>query len=249
MTKDTIFKNQQDTIEAFTFDHNVANVFDDMIVRSVPFYQEIQNATIALTKSLLQNTKTTIYDIGCSTGTTILGLASELSESEITYIGIDNSPAMIDVANQKLESSSISDQQKNNITFVVSDMFTHDYDNASIVILNYTLQFSPPEKRKVLLSKIYQSLIPNGALVMTEKVAAKNEILENLITEMYYSFKKLNGYSELEISQKRTALENVLIPLSLEDNLQLLKQAGFTEIELFLKWYAFSSFLAIKNNL
>jgi tRNA (cmo5U34)-methyltransferase len=242
MGKDTIFSTPVSDSKVFTFDKEVANVFDDMIVRSVPMYHEIQGATTRLIVKLCKP-DTNIYDLGCSTGNTLISLADEILDPSTKIIGIDNSPDMLEICKSKLIRLRALDR----VELQEADILTFTPNNASAIILNYTLQFAPPEQRLVILKRCYQGLIPNGTLILSEKVIHQEPKLQSLFTDLYYDFKRRNGYSELEISQKRTALENVMVPLSTEENIALLKQAGFSRVELYLKWHCFSTFVAIKD--
>ena len=219
----------------------MARVFDDMLQRSVPMYQECQELAV---RWCAQYTKsfTSIYDLGCSTGSLLIKLAKTLEPSaNIKLIGVDNSSAMLKKAEEVLKSSPlpfelVEENLNNNLTIA----------NASVVVLNYTLQFVQPENRVSILKNIYNGLIPGGSLVLIEKI--KNEVpeLNNTFIKFHHQFKEQKGYSKLEISQKREALENVLIPLTIKENSNLLNSAGFLTVDLFFKWNNFAGFIALK---
>lgn len=234
MKKDTIFRTKLKSIPPFQFDEKVAKVFDNMVSRSVPFYEE----TIFLIGDILKNQKRKlmIYDLGCSTGTTIHYLDKHLTGA--SFIGIDNSPAMIEKAKKKLK--------KCNAELLVADINEVDFKKCDAVIMNYTLQFLPVKKRALLLKKIYHSLRPGGIFILSEKLIAKDSLINDLLVELYYEFKERNGYSKLEIAQKREALLNFLVPLTQEHQLKAIKGAGFKKSELIFRWYNFSTFIGIK---
>jgi tRNA (cmo5U34)-methyltransferase len=127
------------------------------------------------------------------------------------------------------------------------DMGQYSFENAEIVILNYTLQFLKKERRLELLSKIYEALPKGGVIIISEKITVEDQDFEELITDLYYDFKRRNGYSELEISQKREALENVLEPISPDKQLQMIQQAGFEKTDMLFRWYNFASYVGFKQ--
>ncbi len=236
--KDNIFK--VDKIESdFQFNREVANIFDDMLNRSIPFYREvIESIGEILSKTMPE--KPVIYDLGCSTGNTLIYLASVLKEKKPKLIGIDNSPDMVEKAKEKAKAYN------KEIEFIVSDIEKMSIKNADAVIMNYTLQFVRPLKRQAITEKIYKSLNRNGIFILSEKVVFEHPKLNRDFVDIYYNFKKKQGYSELEIAKKREALENVLIPFTIKENIELLKNSGFSYITTFFQWINFASFLAIK---
>lgn len=223
----------------FAFDENVAEVFDDMISRSVPLYAEVQQLIPSLAE-LLDHDPIKVVDLGCSTGTSLIELAENLTDRNLELIGVDNSEAMLEQCNRKIDTLGFQDQ----ISVYRDDIRHFEFENSSIVLMNYTLQFVPVESRLELLQRIRQSLRPGGFLVLSEKFVHDDVQLDQSLVELYFEYKRRNGYSELEISRKRDALENVLVPFSVKENQQLLQDAGFDETELILKWFNFGTFLA-----
>lgn len=222
----------------FEFDEDVASVFDDMLGRSVPFYKEMQRLTINFgLKFLKENDK--VYDLGCSTASTLIEL-SKHSPFKLELIGIDNSEAMLSRAQKKCKAFGVD------IKFINEDLHNISYDNANLIISNYTLQFIRPLQREKLVKKIYNSLQKDGVFIFCEKVISSNKILDKQYIDEYYEFKKTQGYSEFEIAQKREALENVLIPYTEEENKKMILDAGFTHCETLFKWVNFATFIAIK---
>lgn len=240
-SEDKIFSHAQQNIAPFSFNQEVADVFDDMIGRSIPFYKEIHSLIVDLVARYYPDSGR-VFDFGCSTGTTILLLEHHMKElgRPISFTGVDTSAAMIEKAQDKC--AHVRD-----VVFLGEDMTQVDLCDASVVILNYTLQFLKVEKRKALLEKIYAHLPSGGILILSEKIRSPQAVVESCITDLYYDFKRRQGYSELEISQKREALENVLIPLSPEDQLSMLRGAGFKQSEMLFRWYNFASYLGIKE--
>jgi len=222
----------------FEFDEEVAAVFDDMLERSVPFYKESQKITefFAL-KNLNENG--ILYDLGCSTGTLLLNIHRKL-DSDAVLIGLDNSEAMLAQAKRKCEAYGA------NITLCSADILEYQYKKADVFISNYTLQFIRPLVREELLKKIASSLNGGGVFIFSEKVISHHATLNKELIECYYDFKKEQGYSEYEIIQKREALENVLVPYSEEENIQMAKNAGFSHCEVIFRWANFATFIAIK---
>tara|TARA_Y100000590_G_scaffold256038_1_gene287587 strand:- start:175 stop:834 length:660 start_codon:yes stop_codon:yes gene_type:complete len=219
----------------------VAGVFDDMLERSIPMYQECQNLA---THWCVQYAKpsTSIYDLGCSTGSFLLKLTNSLPpSSNIKLIGLDNSQAMLKKAKERLKNSSLKCE------IIQGDLNEKlSISNASVIVINYTLQFIQPTNRDSLLKRIYNALVPGGSLILIEKIKSKIPDLNKTFMDFHHQFKEKNGYSKLEISQKREALENVLIPWTIEQNNQLIQSSGFSKVELFFIWNNFAGFIALK---
>ena len=238
-TRDRRFAKYQSDIESFQFDESVSAVFADMIRRSVPGYSTV----IAMTGVLAgeyANPGTDIYDLGCSLGTSLFA-CSQYAPQDCTLIGVDNAQPMLDRCEKILSSTTHAKELR------LENIQDSVVENASLVIMNYTLQFIPPQQRARLLSNVYQGLNPGGALLLSEKMCFENAIDEQHITDLYYAFKRENGYSELEISQKRTALENVLIPDTENQHIERLQDAGFTQINSWFQCLNFKSILAVKH--
>lgn len=239
--KDEVFKDAEKPVVDFKFDKSVATVFDDMVVRSVPFYIEIQRMMAELTKDFaIENTN--VYDLGCSTGTTMINLDKTLSES-IHFVGVDNSDEMLKKCKENLQHAGVTRQVTLENQNVDRDIKLY---NPSVVIFCLTLQFVRPLNREKILQRIYDQLPENGALILIEKILTENTSFNRLFIDHYYDFKKRNGYDEVEISKKREALENVLIPYKLSENEEMLLYAGFRSVETFFKWYNFTGLIAIK---
>jgi len=241
--RDSLFDVEQIS-EDFVFNERVAQVFDDMLDRSVPFYEEvIQAIAHILDTTLKENSR--VVDLGCATGATLLQLSTLLESKHFQYTGIDNSKAMLEKARLKAELFSKQEQ----LRFIQKDIMDMDQPDTSAFILNYTLQFIRPLNRERFLRKIYKNLIPGGICILSEKTISHHPSLNRKFIKIYHQFKKERGYSELEIAKKREALENILIPCSLEENRAMLQSAGFSEVEPFFQWFNFVSFIAIKPSL
>ena len=237
MTKDKVF--DKPLIKQFEFDEEVASVFDDMLNRSVPFYKEMQRLTINFALNYLEEDDN-VYDLGCSTASTLIEL-SKHSPNKLNLFGIDNSEAMLNRASKKAKAFGVD------LTLINNDLHNISYDNAKLIISNYTLQFIRPLQREKLVKKIYNNLLDDGVFIFCEKVISSNKILDKQYIDEYYEFKKTQGYSEFEISQKREALENVLIPYTEEENKKMILDAGFSHCETLFKWVNFATFIAIKK--
>ena len=238
--RDQVYQSKLEEIKQFRFDENVAKVFDDMVSRSVPRYYEVQAATVKLAKKVCPN-RGRVIDLGCSTGTTLFSIAEACPEVEL--IGIDNSPSMLEQAKMKAASIGLQDR----VRFVCQDIAECDYQNADLIVAHYTLQFFPPAGRGEIVAKIYKGLNAGGAVIVSEKLKHSGKRSEEILHGLYHDFKGENGYSKLEISQKREALEGFLVPMSLEDNFSLLRDAGFDEVEIYLKWINFATILGLKR--
>jgi len=240
MERDTLF-NTEAPADKFEFNERVAEVFDDMLDRSVPFYlQVIEMAAEILGRSLRSGDA--VYDLGCSTGTTLLHLARMLESKNLKFVGVDNSKAMLDKALRKAEMFSLADK----IIFSKQDITRADFPGAGGIILNYTLQFIKPPVRPGFLKNIQNGLRPGGVLILSEKIVSRDKGYNELFLHSYHKYKKRRGYSELEIANKREALEHVLIPLSIQDNMDMLLKAGFSRVETFFQWFNFVSIVACK---
>jgi tRNA (cmo5U34)-methyltransferase len=238
--KDELFK---ESIEngAFEFDEKVAGVFDDMLNRSVPLYKETRQMAVRLALNFIKP-YTRVFDIGCSTANLLIDLSNKLNESSIEMIGIDNSPWMLEKAKHKIKEES-----QHNIELRLNDISENlEIDNASVVFMNYTLQFVRPLQRESLVRRIYEGLNDDGCFILVEKVLGNNSMFNRFYVEIYSEFKKSQGYSDKEINQKREALENVLVPYRLDENTDLLNRCGFETVDLFFKWYNFAGFIAVK---
>lgn len=224
----------------FTFDSAVARVFPDMIKRSVPGYAE----TVAMSGVIAgeyARDNTHLYDLGCSLGAVTLAMRHGVKAQSCKIIGIDNSAAMIEQAGHYLAL----DEGSVEVELECADITARPIENASVVALNYVLQFIAQEQRLALLQQIAAGLNEGGALILSEKICF-NDDEQPLQDKLHLDFKRANGYSELEIAQKRSAIENVLIPETEEAHIARLKQAGFSRV---IRWYQcfnFASYLAIK---
>ena len=239
--KDSIYANPLGDIKAFAFDETVAHVFPDMIQRSVPGYSTIITA-IGLLANRFAQANSACYDLGCSLGAAALAMGMAVQAENCRVIAVDNSPAMISGFKQQLRRTP----SPKPIEAVCEDIRQTDISNASVVVLNFTLQFIPVEDRCAFLEKIYAALLPGGILILSEKLKFDDDRQNKLQTDMHHLFKQANGYSQLEISQKRTALENVLIPETLSQHQQRLHAAGFSSAEVWFQYFNFVSVIALK---
>jgi tRNA (cmo5U34)-methyltransferase len=238
--RDRVFREAQ-RIADFSFGEKVASVFDDMLDRSVPFYTEMQRMIAEMATDFAVE-GTNVYDLGCSTGTTLLNLDASVRDG-VKLIGLDNSEAMLKRCRQKLVQRGL----KHEFELVCADLNQGvSIQNASMVLMVLTLQFVRPLYRSGLAKAILQGMNENGCLILVEKVLGEDSLFNRLFIKYYYDLKKRNGYSGMEIAQKREALENVLIPYKLLENREMLLQAGFRYCDVFFKWYNFSGIVAVK---
>lgn len=239
--KDSIYASPVGEVGAFKFDETVACVFPDMIQRSVPGYSAIISA-IGLLAGRFAREHSVCYDLGCSLGAATLSMRHQIDAENCRIIAVDNSEAMVTRFQQALQQ----DQAPIAVEVLCQDILEVAIENASVVVLNFTLQFIPLEHRLSLLQKIYQGLLPGGILILSEKLKFDDERQQALQTQMHHAFKKAQGYSDLEISQKRTALENVLIPETFAGHQQRLRQVGFSSAEVWFQYFNFASIIALK---
>jgi tRNA (cmo5U34)-methyltransferase len=240
--RDEIFKRPGSGKVPFEFNAQVAEVFDDMISRSVPFYREVLRMTAEFAHDFYQP-DTQIYDLGCSTGALLHHIEKEFAGKPYLYTGIDSSADMIRQANLRCPRIHSGATEAR---FVIADITTFDFKPASVFVSNYTFQFLKPLARQALLRRIYAALQNDGCLLFSEKCLEDSSDVSRLYADHYHAMKARNGYSELEIAEKREALENVLIPFRLSENIEMLRDAGFNPVSIFFKCYGFTSFLALK---
>ncbi len=248
--QDKIYSHPLEQLVDFNFDEKVANVFPDMINRSVPGYASIVAMSGILAAEFYQE-NSNCYDLGCSLGASALSMAKAIKKSGHCLkakhiIAIDNSQAMLDKASQLIANNEFDSVYNDEIDFQYADINQIELSHASVVVMNFTLQFIAPEKRLNLLEKIYQAMNQGAILILSEKIAYDHQAQDQLLIDMHHYFKKANGYSDLEISQKRQSLEKVLLPESLEQHKQRLTSIGFLQVEQWFQCFNFSSLIAIK---
>ncbi len=226
----------------FAFTEAVADVFPDMIRRSVPGYETIIGLLGVIARQYAQP-ESRIYDLGCSLGAATLSMAAQIRVPGVSFVCVDNSAAMTGRCAQIMQRRLPDGHFE-----VVCDDIQHVVlENASVVVLNFTLQFLRPEERLAMLGRIYAGLRPGGVLVLSEKLRFADVAEQELITGLHLEFKRANGYSELEISQKRSSLENVLIPDTFEEHVERLQAAGFGQVVKWFQGFNFASLLAVKG--
>lgn len=239
--KDRVYSEKMDSVERFRFNASVVDVFPDMINRSVPGYETMIGFSGIIADRYIQP-QTNCYDLGCSLGASSFAIANHVNHFDYSIIAVDNSPEMTE------RFAKIKQRQITTVPIDIRcmDVMDTDINNASFAVMNFTLQFIAPELRDEIIKKIYAGLNPGGALMLSEKIIFDSEKEQSFIEQNHYAFKKSNGYSELEISQKRSALENVLIAETISEHLERFKRCGFAEA---YKWYQclnFVSFVAVK---
>lgn len=229
-------------INKFSFTEQVSLVFDDMVSRSIPGYDYVQDLTANLVQTLNLTKDDIIYDLGCSTGTSLLKIAISL-ETKPKLVGIDTSAPMIKRAKEKSSAFGLAQD----IEFLEADILNFELKPAKCILSHYTIQFIEPSLRAEIFKNIYNSLIPGGYFLFSEKVFHNDIQFENFTTKHYYDFKERNGYSKLEIMRKRQALENVLRPYTTEQNLAALRDAGFNFVDIVSKQLCFVTFVAKRS--
>lgn len=232
--------NQEPWPKPFVFNEEVVRVFDNMVSRSVPLYREVIAAAVQWAIAYYQP-ETRMIDVGCSTGT-FLELFGRFSQQSAMLVGIDNSEAMLAKAKEKLAHI----QSCHQLELRCDKAENCSFDKSSVVVMNYTLQFLPLPQRQKLLQTIYQGLVPGGLLFLSEKVRSPGSQFQETITRHYEQFKARNGYAKTEIERKKEALENVLIPLTESEQIQMLQTCGFKSVDTLIKLHNFVSFVALK---
>ena len=236
--RDQVFRDPQQQIVDFVFDDKVADVFPDMIRRSVPGYETVIPVTGLLAARHLQKSPgipARAYDLGCSLGATTLALLRQLADEDCQVVAVDNSPSMIERARANIQDARVN--------FVCADIRAMEFAPAGVIIMNYVLQFLPPDDRTGLLRRLREALAPRGLLILSEKIRFDDPEEEAFYQAAHLDYKRANGYSDLEISQKRTALENVMITDTEAAHRARFQQAGFSRVRQWYRCLNWTSFL------
>ncbi len=241
---DRIYATPQEQVADFVFNEAVVRVFPDMIKRSVPGYPTIVE-NLGVIASQFAQPHSALYDLGCSLGAVSQALRRHVQAEGCRVIAVDNSTAMVERCREYLHAQDSMFQELLPVEVVEADICQLDFQPASVVALNFTLQFIPREQRLALLARIRQALLPGGALILSEKLRFAEAEDQQLLTDLHVAFKRANGYSELEIAQKRSAIENVMKPDSLEEHRERLAAAGFTKVVPWFQCLNFASLIAL----
>lgn len=241
MTRDQIYANDEAPAGSFEFTAAVAEVFPDMLRRSIPGYAETIEAIGALASRFV-TPSSHCYDLGCSLGAATLAMQQHSAVEDFEIFAVDTAPAMVERCRALLGDAA----GPGKITVLQQDIRKLEISNASMVVMNYTLQFLPVDERLAMVRRIHDGMNRGGILVLSEKVADKDADIERLLVDLHHGFKRANAYSDLEISRKRTALENVLIPETIETHLQRIADAGFAHAGVWLRHFNFASIVAIR---
>lgn len=244
--EDSIYVEQKLGDEPFRFDESVANVFPDMLQRSIPGYAASLEAIGSLAARFV-TANTTCYDLGCSLGGATLAMRQGISADNCHIVAVDNAPAMVDRCRQVIVEYDAKRWSRTTVETIQDDIRNVDIRNASMVVLNYTLQFLAVEDRDDMMHKIFAGLRRGGLLVLSEKVVDEDPQMERLLVELYHEHKRRNNYSALEVARKRAALENVLVPETVRKHRQRLESAGFDSVSVWLRYFNFVSIIAIKS--
>lgn len=240
-SKDRLYAQPSDVVAGFRFDQAVVDVFPDMIQRSVPGYATIAH-TIGDIASRYAQPDTYCYDLGCSLGAAALAMRHRVQANNVRIIAVDNSPAMI----ERCSTIMGKDDSPVPVELVCADIQDITVSQASVCVLNFTLQFIPVDQRLDILTRLYEGLVPGGVLILSEKLAFTEPEYHQLMIDLHHNFKRTHGYSELEIAQKRSALENVLVPETVDTHKSRLAKAGFRSTDLWFQCFNFASFIAFK---
>lgn len=228
-------------VGSWTFDAEVADVFSDMLKRSIPNYEIMRELVFDIA---VRTTPADSYvvDLGCSNGESLAPLVRHLGERN-RYIGVDASEPMVAAARERFREEI----NKNLVEIQQLDLRV-DYPkvNAGVTLSILTLQFVPINYRQLLCHKIYASTLQRGVFLLVEKVIGETDHIDNLMIRWYEEKKARSGYSSLEIAEKRKSLEGVLVPLKPSWNLQLLREAGFRKIDCFWRCMNFAGWIAVK---
>jgi tRNA (cmo5U34)-methyltransferase len=235
--RDKVFNKELE--KQFEFDENIASVFDDMLNRSVPFYKEVQKLIIDFI-NLNSKDGDRVIDLGSSTAQFLIELDSK-SRKKLELFGVDNSKPMVEQARKKVKAYGAE------VNLLLDDFQNIELKDFNFIVSNYTLQFIRPIQRPKLVKKIFEGLKDSGFFIFSEKIVFEDRKLDKDIIDIYYNYKREKGYSEYEIAKKREALENILIPFTVSENIQLCKDAGFSSVNTIFQWANFVTFIAKKG--
>ena len=240
---DNLFATPQTQVADFVFDHNVARVFPDMIKRSVPGYPTIVES-IGLIAGQHAGAGTRLCDLGCSLGAATQSMRRHVTAEGCLITAVDNASAMVERCREYMAAQDAMVEAPCPVEVVEADITEFPLEPCSVVVLNFTLQFVAPAQRLRLLTRIRQALLPGGVLILSEKLAFAEPQTQQSLERLHYAFKRANGYSDLEIAQKRSAIENVMIPDTLGTHLDRLEQAGFGHAHTWFQCLNFCSMIA-----
>lgn len=244
MAKDTIY-NDDEGLEPFRFDEKVALAFPDMLRRSIPGYAASIEAIGSLAARYVR-AGTNCYDLGCSLGAATIALRQGIREPGCRIVAVDTAPAMIERCQEIVAKDSYAPALMTDVDVVLDDIRNIEIVNASMIVLNYTLQFLDPKDRDEMLRRIYEGMNEGGLLLLSEKVVDENPHMEELLVDLHHEHKRRNDYSALEVSRKRAALENVLVPETVSAHHARLEQAGFSHSAVWLRYFNFVSIIALR---
>jgi tRNA (cmo5U34)-methyltransferase len=249
MSEDRIYTiagdGESGEIEPFRFNDEVAAVFPDMLRRSIPGYAASLEAIGSLAARYVR-ANSNCYDLGCSLGAASLAMRQGIRAEGCRIVAIDNAPAMIERCRNIVQEECLREPAGAPIEVVPGDILEARLSNASMVVLNYTLQFLPVAERDTLIKRIFEGLNDGGLLVLSEKVVDPDPAMEALLVDLHHEHKRRNDYSALEISRKRAALENVLVPETVTQHRERLLRAGFGSAAVWLRYFNFVSIIAIR---
>jgi tRNA (cmo5U34)-methyltransferase len=238
---DIIYSTPQEQVKDFAFDAQVVEVFPDMITRSVPGYNTIIDTIGRLSQYFVQK-NTFVYDLGCSLGAATLAMRKGVDDIECKIIAVDNSSAMVERCKMHINAF----KGRTPVEVIEANIQEVNVENASMVVLNFTLQFIDKDERQTLINNIASGINPGGVLLISEKISHGDSVIDEHLVNLHHDFKRANGYSELEVAQKRTSLENVMRTDSVEQHITRLKSAGFKHVSPWFQCFNFISFIAIK---
>ena len=241
MSRDEVFKDTETEPGSFRFDSTVASVFPDMLRRSIPGYEATIGAIESLARRYVRE-GTRCYDLGCSLGAATLAMRAGIRVPGCNIVAVDLAPAMVERCRENVDADDCATP----VSVVATDIRDIAVEDASMVVMNYTLQFLPVADRLAMIARVFDGMVEGGVFVLSEKVADEDPRFESLIVDLHHEFKRANAYSDLEISRKRTALENVLVAETAATHLDRLESAGFRHAGVWLKHFNFASFVAIR---
>lgn len=228
--------------KSWVFDEGVADAFDDMIARSIPEHDEMRRS-VAEVAARFAFAGSSVVDLGCSRGGALATVRSLVARRvDVEYVGAEISKPMLAAARSRFAGvDGVSIQECDLRTALPDTTFSW-----SVALSILTIQFTPIEYRQRIVRRIWERIAPGGVFIFVEKVLGATATINDALVGVHYDRKRANGYSDDEIERKRLSLEGVLVPVTARWNEELLRSAGFDEVDCFWRSLNFAGWLAIR---
>lgn len=255
----------------WAFDADVAAKFDNMLGRSIPGYAQMRDLCFDLGKTFLTGNRPTVIDLGSSRGESVSAFVESPDLDDTNYILTEVSEPMLDQIRQRWgdrpnvfpinydlrkRASDLAEDLSNPLLMLRSNVAEYDartimtmptINKPSLIQAILTLIFVPINFRQSIIQGVHDALAPGGAFIMVEKVLGNTALTQDMLVDSYHEHKNRHGYSWESIERKRAALEGVQVPVRSEENLAMLRNAGFRHVEVFWRHLNFEATIAVKD--